>query len=232
MTREVLVVRHDAADGSGAIGRELLARGVTVREVRGYEGGEVPGAIGDASALVVMGGPMSAGDVDAFPFLATEARLIASAVAARVPVLGVCLGSQLVASALGGGVVRAPQKEIGWHEVRREASDPLFDLLPKTLTPFHWHEDAIVLPPGATLLARSATTPVQAFRVGATYGLQFHLEMDAEMIETMAESFAGELREASIDSRAVAAETRARIAEQERLATILFGAWADQIAGS
>jgi GMP synthase (glutamine-hydrolysing) len=229
VTRQVLVVRHDAADGSGAIGDALGARGVTAREVRGYEGGAVPESIGDAAALVVMGGPMSADDDRAFPFLTVEKRLIASAIAARVPVLGVCLGSQIVASVLGGRVVRAPAKEIGWHPVYRDASDPLLDLLPKTFTPFHWHEDAIVLPPGATLLARSAMTDVQAFRVGATCGLQFHLEMNAAMIETMATSFADEPREASIDPRAIAMETRAHIAAQERLATLVFGAWAEAI---
>jgi GMP synthase (glutamine-hydrolysing) len=226
-----LIVLHHEADSPGAIARELRARGVGLREVRGYRGDPIPTTIGDASALVVMGGPMSVDDERAHPSLALEKRLIALGLEARIPVLGVCLGAQLLASVLGGRVARADAREIGWHEVHREANDPLFDRLPRRFTTFHWHGDAIALPPGATLLARSAATEVQAFRFGAAHGVQFHLESDAEMIEALSSSFASDLRDEHIDPHALASATRAHIEEQETLAGRFFGGWADELVG-
>jgi GMP synthase (glutamine-hydrolysing) len=231
--REALVLLHHPADGLGAIGRELRAREVSLRVVRAHEGGAVPATAKGASALVVMGGPMSCDDERAHPFLADEKRLIASALDAHLPILGVCLGAQLLASVLGASVAPAPAKEIGWHEVHRaygEARDPLFDLLPRAFTPFHWHGDALALPPGATGLAHSAQTPVQAFRHGAAYGIQFHLESDAAMIAQMAASFEDELRAEGIAADALASTTRAHIDAQQRLGALLFGAWADGVA--
>ena len=127
MSHAALIVLHHEADSPGAIARELRVRGVGLREVRGYEGDPIPATIGDASALVVMGGPMSVDDEGAHPFWTQEKRLIALGLEARIPVLGVCLGAQLLASVLGGRVARARAREIGWHEVHRKASDPLFD---------------------------------------------------------------------------------------------------------
>ena len=184
--------------------------------------------------LVVMGGPMSV--VDGGPsFIEGERALIASALGARVPVLGVCFGSQLLASVLGGTVARAAEKEIGWVEVERSEGsqgDPLFDELPPRFVPFQWHEDAIGLPPGATRLARSRVTPVQAFRAASgedVYGIQFHLESDAPMVRVMVESSALELRQDGIDAGSLLAETERHMAEQVRLAGIVFGRWAARV---
>lgn len=234
MTPFALVVQHDPADTPGAVARALVRAGVEPRDVRGFAGDAVPEAIEDAAALVVMGGPMAADDLAAYPFLRAELRLIASALGANVPVLGVCLGAQLLAGALGGGVVRDAAPEIGWVGVDRTASgDPLFDVLPDRFVPFHWHADAIVLPPGATRLASSERAEVQAFRAGPplrpSYGLQFHLESDAQMIGTMIRSFAGELRARGIDASDLEAETTRRIGEQERLAEIFFRRWTELV---
>jgi GMP synthase-like glutamine amidotransferase len=232
-----LVVQHDPADTPGAVARALVRAGIERRDVRGFAGDPVPEAIEDAAALVVMGGPMAAEDFTTYPFLRAELRLIGSALSANVPVLGVCLGAQLLATALGGGVVRDAAPEIGWLGVDQTApnEDSLFDLLPAHFVPFHWHADAIVLPPGATLLARSERTAVQAFRAGPSssghpaYGLQFHLESDAEMIRTMMRSFAGELRARGIHASDLEAETERRIGEQERLADIFFRRWTELV---
>jgi GMP synthase (glutamine-hydrolysing) len=212
MTREAIIVTHHPLDAPGAIARELLVRGVTLREVRAY-----------------------AGDDDAaHPFLAAEKRLLAAATSAGAHVLGVCLGSQLLACANGGGIVRAGVRpmEIGWYEVERSGDDPLFDALPAKLTPFHWHGDLIVAPLDAVVLARSRVTPVQAFRVGErAYGIQFHLESTAAMIDAMARDGADELASEGLDLGAIEEATRAYIGQQERLAARFFGAWADEIAG-
>jgi GMP synthase-like glutamine amidotransferase len=232
-----LVVQHDPADTPGAVACALDRAGIEARDVRGFAGDVVPEAIGDAAALVVMGGPMAADDLEAHPFLRLELRLIASALNAHVPILGICLGAQLLAVALSGGVVREGACEIGWCAVEQTElpgdRDPLFEALPAHFVPFHWHADAIVLPPGATRLARSDRTVVQAYRAGppsrCTYGLQFHLESDAGMIRTMMRSFAGELRAKGIDASALEAETRRRIGEQERLAEIFFRRWTELV---
>lgn len=235
MTREAIVVTHGALDMPGAIARELLARGVTVREVRAYAGDEVPSGLGRASALVVMGGPMAADDDAAHPHLAAEKRLLAAATAAGAHVLGVCLGAQLLACATGGGIVRAGVRpmEIGWYDVVRTDVNALFDALPATLTPFHWHGDLIIAPVHAAVLARSRVTPVQAFRVGQrAYGVQFHLESTAPMVNAMVRDGVDELAGEGLDPRVIEQATRAHIAEQERLATGFFGAWADGIVRS
>jgi GMP synthase-like glutamine amidotransferase len=233
MTREALVITHHPLDMPGAIARELLARDVMPREVRTYAGDEVPETLGHARVLVVMGGPMAADDVAAYPFLAAEKRLLAAATAAGAHVLGVCLGSQLLACAAGGGIVRAGARpvEIGWYEVERSGADPLFDLLPPRLTPFHWHGDLIVAPPHAVVLARSRVSPVQAFRVGErAYGIQFHLESTPPMVDAMVRGGADELAREGLDPRVIEEATAAYMGEQERLAARFFGAWADGIA--
>jgi GMP synthase (glutamine-hydrolysing) len=202
--KPVLAVRHVPHEGLGTISAAL-------------ERNQVPYTIRDAfaatefhfdpraySGLVVMGGPMNVDEVDRFPALADEVRWLRSAVETRLPVLGVCLGSQLLAKALGSRVYANRVKEIGWYEVDllpAAMEDRLFsDLLPlprgegsaraklqaeeRAVTVFQWHGDTFDLPRGAVQLARSAQCENQAFRFGAAaYGLQFHIEVTAEIID-------------------------------------------------
>ncbi|HNR32332.1 MAG TPA: type 1 glutamine amidotransferase [Candidatus Hydrogenedentes bacterium] len=139
--------------------------------------------------LVVMGGPMSVDEEDKHPWLAAEKRYIRAAIDAGKRVIGVCLGAQLVAEALGGEVTRNAHREIGWFPVTRtEASDasPAFRVLPRTFPAFHWHGDTFSLPPGATHLAASEACPMQAFAVESRiFGLQFHLESARGSIESL-----------------------------------------------
>ncbi len=137
------------------------------------------------SGLIVMGGPQSANDP--LPALAAELRLIAQAIRTGIPVLGICLGSQLIAKALGARVYRNPQKEIGWfpvHFTEAAQKDPLFSGTPSPTTFFHWHGETFDLPAGAEWLAYSGRCRHQAFRYpGNVYGIQFHPEITPAMIE-------------------------------------------------
>jgi GMP synthase-like glutamine amidotransferase len=139
-----------------------------------------------------MGGPMSANDEALLPWLAAEKRLIADALDAGRAVLGVCLGSQLLAAALGAEVRKNPEREIGWFPVEPAPGAAASSWAPLFAAPFealHWHGETFALPPGAVHLARSAACENQAFAVGQrALGLQFHLEMAADGVRALAAS--------------------------------------------
>ena len=182
--RPVLVLTHAPHEGPGLIGR-LLDVPHRVRTVLDDPAPRLPAA-DEIAGLVVMGGGMDADDVRGHPGLAAETRLIADAVAAGVPVLGVCLGMQLLALALGAPLRRRAGQEIAFAPVDLVADDPLLSALGpvgSSPTVLHWHSDVVELPDGATLLASTATTPVQAFRAGSALGVQFHVELDANQLD-------------------------------------------------
>ncbi|MEX0745833.1 MAG: type 1 glutamine amidotransferase [Phycisphaeraceae bacterium] len=139
--------------------------------------------------LVVMGGPMGVSDVQAHPHLAREQGLIGEVIARGLPLLGVCLGAQLVASALGAAVRRSSREEVGLgtvHLTRAGRDDPVLGGGAVELPVLHWHRDVFELPEGATLLASSEACRQQAFRAGAwTYGLQFHVELDRALVRLL-----------------------------------------------
>jgi len=180
----VLAFRHVPFEGVGRIAGVLDARGIALQYADLYLPGVVPPQTTGFDGLIFMGGPMSVNDP--LPYLEWEMRAIADAVKRGQPVLGICLGSQLIAKALGARVYRNPQKEIGWFDLRLTAeglADPLFAGLAEIHPMFHWHGETFDLPPSAALLASSARTERQAFRFGdRTYGLQCHPEITPEMI--------------------------------------------------
>jgi GMP synthase-like glutamine amidotransferase len=187
-----LVVENDPTDDARRLGDWLTGAGLELAVVRAHAGEPLPEDLGGYGALVVLGGeqnayPAADGTPGAPWFPALE-RLLRKAVRYRVPALGVCLGGQLLATALGGTVERsATGPEIGPALVaRRDAAerDPLFASVPFAPDVLQWHTDEIVeLPRHAVLLATSTRYPHQAFRIGdAAWGLQFHIECDLEMV--------------------------------------------------
>ncbi len=141
-------------------------------------------------ALVVMGGPMSANDDDQLPFIREELRLIEAAVKQKIPILGVCLGSQMLAKVLGSKVYPGKKKEIGWYPLQVQPAggkDPLMKKFPTTTLMFQWHGETFDLPKNSELLASSELYPHQAFRFENSYGFQFHSEMTLEMIQDWVE---------------------------------------------
>ena len=193
----VLVLQHIAPETPGLVARELEACSLDLRFVRPFEGEPVPRDLGDAAGLLIMGGPMGVYEVDRYPYLADEMRLIEQALAAKTPILGICLGSQLLARVLGSSVIKGKRKEIGWHKLTLTADaflDPLFKGLESSFIGLHWHGDIFDLPKAATSLASSELTQHQAFRYGTSaYGLLFHMEATREIIEGMVRSFPEEL---------------------------------------
>ncbi|MGY4642712.1 type 1 glutamine amidotransferase [Cellulomonas sp. URHB0016] len=179
--RPVLVLTHAPYEGPGRIAPALDAP-VQVRTVLDLADPRLPG-LDALSGVVVMGGPMDADDERGHPGLAAERRLLAAAVDADVPVLAVCLGMQLLGLALGAQLHRRSGTEIGFGPVDVLADDPVLGALGARPTVLHWHADSVGLPTGATLLASTEQTPVQAFRAGSALGIQFHPELDADMLD-------------------------------------------------
>ena len=219
----VLAFRHVPFEGLGLIEPALRLRHIEVDYADLYQPGAATPDIGRYDALIFMGGPMSVNDD--LPFLHQETDFIRQAIARRQPILGICLGSQLIARAMGATVRRNSAKEIGWYGLQftpAAAGDRLFDELAQE-TVFHWHGETFDLPPGAELLASSDLCRNQAFRVGEqVYGLQFHLEVTPEMIADwcIQDENCGDVREreAPIDPSFNAA----RMAE---LSAQVFGSW-------
>jgi GMP synthase-like glutamine amidotransferase len=225
----ILAFRHVPLEHLGRIEPALVGRGIGIDYADLY----LPGAIAPDptryDGLIFMGGAMSVND--GLLYLEREARWIAQAVEAGRPVLGVCLGAQLIAKALGAPVYPNPVKEIGWFEIEltgEGAADPLFAGAAPRETVFQWHGETFDLPPGACRLATSPACRHQAFRIGSNaYALQFHLEVTPEMIADWCAQDAncGDLREvrAPIDN----AHNAARLTE---LAQQVFGRWCDLLA--
>jgi GMP synthase-like glutamine amidotransferase len=185
---KIQILQHVPYEGPGAIAPWLAERGHTLNYTRFYEGAVLPPSLRHVQGLVIMGGPMGVNDEEPWPWLAAEKAFIKKALAADLPVLGVCLGAQLMAAALGGKVYANRQKEIGFYEVEQTAEgleSGLLGLNPK-FEPFHWHGDTFDLPLGAIRLAKSAACANQAFAVGRrALGLQFHLEVSPTDLELM-----------------------------------------------
>ena len=137
--------------------------------------------------LVVLGGPMNVDETDEYPYLVPETEAIREFIDMDAPVLGICLGSQLIAKALGARVLKNPEKEIGWYDVSTTEEgkrDPLLGVFSEVEKVFQWHGDTFEIPQGASHLATSSACANQAFRYGdKVYGFQFHIEVDAPMIE-------------------------------------------------
>jgi GMP synthase-like glutamine amidotransferase len=194
----VLIIKHVEIEGPGLI-EDCVKEERIPYQILNLESGIHLPKIDDFSAVVILGGPMNVYEEDRYPFLREEDLFIKETIQRGKAVLGICLGAQLVAKALGAKVTKGAVKEIGWFDVsltKVGSRDPLFSRLPKTLPVFQWHEDTFDLPPAGKLIATSNPVPHQAFRYGENaYGLQFHLEVTEEMIrewmKTYEEEFNG-----------------------------------------
>ena len=189
----IAVLQHVEFEGPAAVADWAAGRGFRVRIFHLHHDPTLP-SLSDFDMLTVMGGPMSANDEAQLGWLGPEIALVRQAIAADKTVLGICLGAQIIAKALGARVYPGSAKEIGWFPVQRTGSHPLFDGLPDCFTPFHWHGEAFDLPHEATLLANSKITQSQAFAIGQhVLGLQFRMEATEESVRALLKGAAHEI---------------------------------------
>jgi len=199
----VLVIENYPDAPMGNVGRALEKAGIACDIVEAHAGRPVPQTSAGRSGLVVLGGAQNALDDEGYPFLPDVCRLIRHFHERDKPVLGICLGAQLIARAFGAKNILGRPVEFGWHEVRaveKADGDPIGRILTGGSPIFHWHTDTFSLPEGAVHLASSDATPHQAFRIGrATYGTQFHFEVALAEAEQWSELFAAQIREHTPD---------------------------------
>jgi len=193
MAKRILVIKHVEIEGPGTIERVFQNTNWLLTTLDFTNGDFPPDDFSDIKAIISLGGPMNVYEEADYPFLRYENLFLKKAIKKEIPILGICLGAQLLAKACGAKVNKAREKEIGWYKVSLTddgKKDILFESLPKELEVFQWHEDTFDIPQGAACLASSQSCRNQAFRFGKnTYGLQFHIEVTPEMVEAWIDEY-------------------------------------------
>ncbi len=233
--KPLLCVRHHMPHALGVGAEVMVESGVPIRYLDAWREDAWP-ELSEVSGLAVLGGEMHAHQDDRYPFLARERDLLVEAVERDVPVMGICLGAQLLAGALGAEVERSPVPELGFHPVTATEAgrdDPVLSPFASAPRVFQWHVDTFGLPPEAVLLYSSPGVPHQAFRVGSSaYGVQFHLEATDEGIDAWCVHWERELVDAWRRTREdILEEVREFLPAQRKAAREAFGAFADLLAG-
>ncbi len=227
--KPVAIFRHARTEGPGYFATFLDAHRIPWRIIDTDDAQAVPADPAACSGLAFMGGPMSVNDP--LPWIAPTLDVIRKAIDAGIPVIGHCLGAQLISRALGGVVSRNPVKEIGWGEVTIEpvpAAAPWFGGRDSFLS-FHWHGETFTIPPGATLLASSRWCPHQVYALGPHLGMQCHVEMTERMVRAWARGGRREIADSpapSVMSAAAMQEDLAdRVAALHAVADGLYAHW-------
>ena len=226
--------RHVACESPGYLGSMLEQRGYPYQVICLDEGAAVPHDLGAVAGLVFMGGPGNVNEPT--DWMRQELELIRDAVNRGMPVLGICLGAQLISKALGGEVMPAETLEVGWHPVQWFEDSPSarrwFAGLPPRFEVFQWHAHTYTPPPGAAALARSACAEQQAFAIDNVLALQFHIEITAESIRGIVERYPDDLEKVSEcvqGAEVITAALGARTRELYRIAELVFGRWLEGV---
>jgi GMP synthase (glutamine-hydrolysing) len=228
MTRKILSIQNISCETLGTLEDFLESDGYVLDKVLAPED-SIPQSAIEFSAIILLGGPMSV--YEGIPYLTKEQFLIMDAYRRNIPVLGVCLGSQLIAGTLGGTVFRGAKKEIGWYDVKvtDKGLDNLFKgLEKKELGVFQWHGDTYTLPQNAVVLAYSDLYP-QAFKIGSAYGLQFHLEVTTDMIKVWTEEYREEIKREGIELEKIIARNSDEIEELNKKCGLVWSNFSEII---
>jgi GMP synthase-like glutamine amidotransferase len=231
--RPLYIFRHIACEGPGYLAEVLARHNVPSRLIRIDAGDRVPDSLEGCSGLVFMGGSMSVNDP--LPWLEQELSLIRAARAIDMPVLGHCLGGQLISKALGGEITRNPVKEIGWHPVRGSntaGAAHWLDGLAGQNTLFHWHGETFSIPEGAEVILENDNCAHQAFAIGNTLALQCHVEMTAPMVSEWAALYQHEIANptGAVQSAAeMTSDLDTRINEAQQVADVLYEHWLEPV---
>ena len=230
---KLAVLHHLPEPFLGLAERPLRDAGLTLDERRLLHGDALPD-LGEVDGILSLGGSQSVVDVDNDPLLTDEVTLLRSAIDTRVPVLGICLGGQLLAHALGARVVRAPRRTVAWVEVESTGlaeGDPIAQALGSPVRGLHWNEDSFDLPSGAVELLTRNGGGVTAFRAGeCAWGVQFHPEADADALEGWYRSYGAWLGEAGVSEAEARAADAEHLPGQVERAERLFGAFGRVVA--
>lgn len=223
--------QHLDIEPPALIAEVLLGQGHTLATIHLDQGESLPSSLHGIDGVIIMGGPQSANDAH-LPYIRQELAWLEKALAEGMPMLGICLGAQLIARAAGAGIGPSPVRELGWYPIYPAENDPLFAALPaEGLHVFQWHGETFSLPATATLVATHPDVPHQAFRLGsAQYGLQFHVEVEAPIIENWVEAGASErahLGRNGIDS--LRCQTPEYLPTMQAFCRDMTLAWLDQI---
>lgn len=223
---KVLISRHAEAEGPGYLADFLARHDIDFDLVKTDAGESLPRALGAYNGFVFMGGPMSVNDD--LPWIEPALDLIRAAVAAGRPVLGHCLGGQLISKALGGEVKRHTCQEIGWFPVRAVQCDAARAWLgecPPEFEVFHWHGEVFSIPAGANHILQSRDCFQQGFAIGNTLALQCHIEMTADMVRRWSEEFALSPCATVQDPRELCADLHHRVRALNAIADKIYTRW-------
>jgi GMP synthase (glutamine-hydrolysing) len=231
MSKSCLAVRHVAFEDLGLLGPLLSARGYDVHyHDAGIERFDA-GTLLEADLVVVLGGPIGVYECETYPFVTDEIAAVAARLHANKPILGICLGAQMMAAALGARVAPGPVKEIGYAPLTLMASGQFSVLAPLATRPvLHWHGDNCELPAGCECLASTRDCPVQAFsRTPTQLALQFHLETDPARFEAWLVGHAVELGKAGLDPRKLRDQARTLGPQMREVGQKVLSAWLDTV---
>ena len=227
--KPVRIFRHVACEGPGYLGTFLNQHNVPFEIICIDDGISVPKNLNDISGLVFMGGGMNV--TDPLQWVNEEKELIRKAIDKNIPVMGICLGAQLMSAALGGEITHDPNMEIGWHKVKadiKNIDNEWLKELPENFTPFHWHADTFTIPKEATVLLHSKCRMNQAFSINNSIAMQFHLEMTIEMVEEWVRLFKSDLKKGTPciqNSHEIISNMENKINALHHCADIFYGRW-------
>lgn len=233
--KPVRIFRHVACEGPGYLGTFLENHNIPFEVICIDEGITVPQSLNDISGFIFMGGSMNV--TDSLQWISDEKKLIQNAINNNIPVMGICLGAQLMSAALGGDITHNSNMEIGWHKVEKDKNNKnheWLNQLPENFIPFHWHADTFSIPEGVTVLLHSQCRNNQAFSINNSIALQFHLEMTTEMVKEWVRLFKDDLESGqpcTQNSHDILLNLDKKIEKLHRYADIIYGKWIKGLPG-